>query len=762
MYHQIVILLSLLAGAVNFSLNGSWEISMGDSGADAPASYTSTCPVPGIASQSSPSIADDLHHCASEVPYDYIWYRRTFTLDTEASQAFLMLRARYNAKVWVNGKEVGYDDACAYSHSRFDVHNALNFKGENEIVVRVGSWNTASFPSKENKSEWWRTSRCPGLIDNVWIELSGEVSADRLEVLPDVEGGKVCLRATLTSTRNCVVKPVFVVRDSSGKEVLRAESGRWKLRSGKPLSLSQEADAGCLQTWSAGPDGKPVLYTACLLLGEDVLKTVRFGYRDVRIKGRDVLLNGEKIHFAAENIAFARTLITWADCVMNPGWVRNFLRTVIHDYGFNFLRMHLGHAPSFWYDIADEEGILIQDEWGFMHEKDPQGENLAQTEKEFTAWVKENINHPSIIGWDMENEGDVDLFELSARLREYDPTRMWPEDDFDTQHRYEYSENIVPVPYCEPSAQKPTTVLESCRLWVNQCGQLEPRESFKTSRTASSWGVYYYTSDILEQLQADIHADQGTYFRSIEVQAWAPFALLSGTVNGHNFFRGDIGKSLEPQKNLEVLKSFNGKLGASFLMLQAREWYKDRVSYAPGSTFSKPVVVWNDNSADKALEVCVTLENGAGECVGSDSFKLTVPPHKALTLNDGFSLCLPSDAGFYSLKIKISDGTSSFEGPSRRLAVGLRPQDLSLPFDGAVCVLDHFLPGIPETLKSKIIERTFQNPIDQISKEGRVVKYTVYEKDSAKTFKMSLDPDGNVLSLDLVKDKSTGWLKHAF
>ncbi|MGN0189020.1 MAG: glycoside hydrolase, partial [Candidatus Cryptobacteroides sp.] len=598
--------------------------------------------------------------------------------------------------------------------------------------------------------------------DNVWIELAGDVSAGRLEVLPDVAGGKITLRVTLNGTRNCVVKPFFVVRDSSGKEVLRAEAGRQRLRSGEPLHLCLDADAGALQTWSAGPDGKPVLYSVQILLGDEVLKTVRFGYRDVKIRGKDVLVNGEKTHFAAENIAFYRTLITWADCVMNPDWVRNFLRTAIHTYGFNFLRMHLGHAPSFWYDIADEEGIMIQDEWCFMHEKDPQGENLAQTEREFAAWVGQNINHPSIIGWDMENEGDVDLFDLSSRLREYDPTRMWSEDDFDTQHRYEYSENIVPVPYCEPSAEKPTTVLESCRLWVNQRGQLEPRENFKTSRTASSWGVYYYTTDIIEQLQADIHADQGTYFRSIEVQAWAPFALLSGTVNGHNFFRGDIGKALEPQKNLEVLKSFNGRLGASFLMLQAREWYRDRVSYAPGSIFSKPVVVWNDNGEEKPLDVCVTLEDEEGKCAGRESFKVTVPPYKALTLDGSFSLRLPSAEGIYLLRITVSDGDSSFEGPSRRLSVGQRPQDLSLPFEGAVCVLDHFLPGIPESLKPKIIERTFLNPIDQISKGGQVVKYTVYEKDSAKTFKMALDPDGNVLSRELLKDKSSGWLKHAF
>lgn len=753
------LLSDLSVSATDFSLDGMWDVAMGE---ELPKEYLSVCPVPGIASQASVPIAADLHHFASEVDYDWVWYRKRFVVSSNASQAFLMLRAKYNAKVWLNGNEIGFDDSCAYSHARFDITNALNVDGENEIVVRVGSWRTASFPSKENKSEWWRTSRCPGIIDNVWIELSDDIAAQRLEALPDVETGVVRFRATVSSLKTKKIKSCFVVKNSDDVELFRSPISKQKLCKGESASFESVVDASSLELWSAGPNGRPVLYKVELVADDKILKSIRFGYREVKINGRDVIMNGKKVHFAAENIAFARTLISWADYVMNPEWVRFFLRTVIHEYGFNFLRMHLGHAPSFWYDIADEEGILIQDEWCFMHEKDPVGDDLLQTEKEFTAWVKENINHPSIIGWDMENEGDVELKELSARLKEYDPTRMWSEDDFDTQHRYEYSENILPEPYCVVSNDKPTTVLESCRLWINPSRELEPAESFKTSRTATSWGVYYYTPEILEQLQADIHADQGTYFRSIEVQAWAPFALLSGTINGHDFFRGDIGKVLEPQKNLLVLKSFNCPVGASLQMLQAREWYKERVSYHPGSKFSKNVVVWNDQSKEESFSVTVSLRDSIGAIVASDSFSVIVPAGRSVTMNNMFSLDLPYVSGYYDVLISIDDGLNKYEGPSRRIAVGARPQDLSQPFDGAVCVLDHFLSGISVMQKKYIIEHTRFNPIDKIAKGGKVVNYTVYSSESAKTYKLSIGEFGEIISKDVVKDKSSGWLQHAF
>ncbi len=45
--------------------------------------------------------------------------------------------------------------------------------------------------------------------------------------------------------------------------------------------------------------------------------------------------------------------------------------------------MYLGLAPDFWYDLADEYGILIQNEWPMWKNR---GWN-EQIEKEYTDWV---------------------------------------------------------------------------------------------------------------------------------------------------------------------------------------------------------------------------------------------------------------------------------------------------------------------------------------------------------------------------------------
>lgn len=763
---NIIAAVSLLAAHPSImSLDGNWQTALQDA---MPAEYPSSCPVPGIASQSLPPLTDNLHHFATDVDYDCIWYRKNFDVSRPRGGAVLHLRAKYNAEVFLNGKRVGCSDACTYSHAEFDISDYLDFRGPNELVVKVGSWRTASFPSKENKNEWWRTSRCPGIWDSVWIDFYGSLRAPSLEVLPDVEAGKILCRVQVcnNSGRSRRVRGHLFFRDAQGRKVLRYRCRAEKLSAGERRTLAYEiADPG-FKLWTPGRKGAPILYSADYLCRKRLLKTVRFGYRDVKISGTRVLINGVPTHFCSENVAFQRTLISWADAVMDPVWVRRFIRTMIHDYGFNHLRMHLGHAPSFWYDIADEEGLMLQDEWCFMHEKDPSGEKLEQTGTEFRLWVRENINHPSVIAWDMENEGDVSLTDLCTELKAYDPTRPWAEDDFDTQHRYEYSENIVPRPYCEPDAVRPTTVLESCRLWINPYGQLEPRENFKTSRTASSWGVFYYDTPRLERLQAAIHADQGTYFRSLKVLAWAPFAALSGTVNGHNFFRGNIRDSLVARENLKVLSALNSDVGGSLLTLQAREFYKDRISHAPGSSFTRPVVLWNDTGSDVDAKVKVALLDATGSELAAAEFRACVPAFDALTLKDAFKLNLPSEAGEYDVVVSLEYEGDSFECFPRRICCGLQPEDLSKPFPGAVCVLDHFLPGLSDTEKAGIIKAAAGNPIDGISRsaDGLLkLRYTKYDPDLSKSFETTVDKSGKAVAVRSIRQRSSaGWLQHAF
>lgn len=730
-------------------LNGRWEVAMGDR---QPAAYPATIPVPGVLTMATPQFAPaielDGNDLLDDVGYDYIWYRRHFTLDDPLCQrAFLNIRAKYNVRVYLNGQEIGYDHHSTYSHARFEVSEALNRVGENELVVRVGSWNTASAPSRENSAEWWRNSRAPGIWDDVTLELGSDVDIVHIKLLPDLKAGVTHIEAIVNRAADL----------KAGVEILDAE----QVVSGAELTLADGTAAGAIPSqmltpWTPGKTGNPKLYRARMRITDADGRVVAersqpFGYRSIETRGRDVLLNGEKIMFRADNIAFVRALTRWNAGAFDEQWIRAFLRAAIHDYGFNYLRIHLGHAYNKWYEIADQEGILLHDEWRYMHDDEPMGRALAEAQIELRRWVEQNVNHPSIVVWDQENEGNVRLENLKKELRTYDPTRLWGEDDYYAKHVYDYSERAIPAPFFAASADKPSTVLESCRLWLNEPGLLEPREDFKTSRTASGWGVWYFDRATIGQLHADLHADIGTYFRSIRVQAWSPFALLSGWVNGQNYFYGNLADSLTPQPNLLVLKALNRPVGASIDMLQATEWYLDKTTYTPGKKYRKPVLVWNDTK--DAYRGTLRLE--VGGVVTQKS--VTIPAWGVQRVEMRFTA--PTQKGVWMLRPSL-DAT---EGVARRILVAGSGEQIPAealafggsrtPIEGGEGVIRNFLHSdynAPEAVERAIIAAVDGGLLDKLSfEDGRYrLQSTRFTPTTAITTTTRLDASGNTLSTE--------------
>ena len=68
------------------------------------------------------------------------------------------------------------------------------------------------------------------------------------------------------------------------------------------------------------------------------------------------------------------------------------------------MRICVGIAPDFWYDLADEYGLMFQNEWLYWQNH---GWN-DELRKEYTDWVWTDGNHPSIAIWDAINENTDD------------------------------------------------------------------------------------------------------------------------------------------------------------------------------------------------------------------------------------------------------------------------------------------------------------------------------------------------------------------
>jgi hypothetical protein len=100
---------------------------------------------------------------------------------------------------------------------------------------------------------------------------------------------------------------------------------------------------------------------------------------------------------------------------------------------WNAMRFSVGRAPRFWYDLADEVGLLLADEFMMWTAIDGTADDWTgeEMEKIFVSWVRDNWNHPSIAWWDASNETYDDLStETVAAVRHLDPTRQWENGGF--------------------------------------------------------------------------------------------------------------------------------------------------------------------------------------------------------------------------------------------------------------------------------------------------------------------------------------------
>jgi hypothetical protein len=136
----------------------------------------------------------------------------------------------------------------------------------------------------------------------------------------------------------------------------------------------------------------PALYTATLRADGDE-RIVRFGLRSLRAAGATLLLNEQPI--------YPRMILSWGwyaeTLCPNPGPERvraDFAR--LKAMGYNGVKLCLWFPPQYYFDIADELGILLWVELP-MWLPEPDAHFRRQTPLEYERLVRLAAPHPSVI-----------------------------------------------------------------------------------------------------------------------------------------------------------------------------------------------------------------------------------------------------------------------------------------------------------------------------------------------------------------------------
>ncbi|MEI8291690.1 MAG: glycoside hydrolase family 2 TIM barrel-domain containing protein [Verrucomicrobiota bacterium] len=437
------------------SLDGAWQIAEG-SLSNVPMRFDRTVTVPGLVDLATPPFVEPGPKVANrkQVPQkdlrrDAFWYRRTFTM-TAPIPAMATLRvgkAMFGTRLILNGKLLG-DHAPCFTPGFFEAKDALK-TGENELLIRVGADRDAVTAAVPSGFDFEKDRYIPGIFDSVELILCGTPNIVNVQVAPDLTNQQAKVRVWLKTVTDGEV--TVEVRAAKSRKVVSKCTARLTASAEQMVDLVMPM-AGC-RWWS--PED-PFLYELTARTAGDEF-TTRFGMREFKLDpatGR-AMLNGKPYFMRGSNITLyrffedsERGVLPWSEA-----WVRK-LHQRVKDMHWNSLRYCIGFPPEFWYRIADEEGVLIQDEfpiwfggtkWSALS-KELKTDELA---KEYAEWMRERWNHPCVVVWDANNEtvcaetgpAIQSVRGLDLSNRPWDDSYNYPQDPGDVyeSHPYHFS-----------------------------------------------------------------------------------------------------------------------------------------------------------------------------------------------------------------------------------------------------------------------------------------------------------------------------------
>lgn len=348
---------------------------------------------------------------ADQSNYSHCWYRTHFSVSTDDRSKRIYLRfdgAGIMAEVFLNGVKLGRH-VGAYTAFVFDATDQIKHGEDNVLAVRCDNkTDIVGNLSKATGKIFGYYCIAAGLYRPVWLFKTDACHISPLDYGSSgiyvtetnlASGGadvsiKAVLRNTETAAREFVLR--HTVRDAADKSVGVLE-GRIRLGAGESATQTSAGQLANVTYWTPADPRLYTVRTELLVDGavRDVVST-RTGFRSIKLQNRQLALNGQPVRL------FGAALHSRSE--RNFHAVRNIeIQRDLEDLkavGFNSAFFcHYPH-PQYSYDLADEMGLMIWAEDGFVNGS-YQPEISAGIVREM---VRQCYNHPSIFCWSASNE----------------------------------------------------------------------------------------------------------------------------------------------------------------------------------------------------------------------------------------------------------------------------------------------------------------------------------------------------------------------
>jgi hypothetical protein len=420
----------------------------------------------------------------------------------------------------------------------------------------------------------------------------------------------------------------------------------------------------------------PFLYELTVSTGADSL-TTRFGMRSFRFnpETKRAELNGKTYFMRGTNTCFfrfaedpARGNLPWRE-----DWVRNVIRSW-KSMHWNSARYCIGFPPEVWYRVADEEGLLVQDEYPIWYggtgwSKGRPALKHGQIARDYVDWMQERWNHACVVIWDAQNETstqetgaaihEVRALDLSGRPWDNGyGTEDQPGDSFES-HPYLFSNanfklrqlaGVNPTPGGNARGNKGGNAIiinEYCWLWLN-------RDGTPTTLTKQVYKNLLGDNATPEQCRT-LHA---RYVAAL-TEFWRCHRKCAGVLHfcSLSYSRAG-GQTCDDYVDLEKLTfepEFRKYVGDAFapvgLMI---DFWADEPN--GGEERQVPVVVINDLAQDWIGQVRFrVLKDGKALSEKTENLEMPALGDKSVT----FACTIPAETGSYQLEAALIKGDAA-------------------------------------------------------------------------------------------------------
>jgi len=707
------------AERVTLPLDGTWQIADSVAAEPAPRAFRATVAVPGLVHNARPPFPDVdafdsvelvnnkigqklLPESArvaapgvSRQTRNYFWYRRTFAAPVTKAVATLRVnKAQFGTAVWVNGKKVGEYPGC-FSAGVFDLTPAMRWQGENVLLVRIGAHPgvlPATFPAGTDfeKLKW-----TPGIYDRVSVHVADNPVIESVQVAPRLGPSEILVETKVVNRGGTPVTFEVGQAVRTWKGDARVAAGRSEsltLAPGESRAVRQTIAIPGAHHWS--PED-PFLYVLDTTTGGDSLVT-RFGMREFRCDTatKRAFLNGRPYFLRGSNVTLHRFFedpesgeLPW-----NEAWVRRLLTEIPKRMSWNAFRFCIGPVPDQWLEIADETGLLVQNEffvwtgdttWSQWPDRRWDAQELV---RQYSEWMRDNWNHPSVAIWDANNETKDAVFgekvipavrglDLSNRPWEnsYNPP-VGPDDPIE-DHPYLFSAEVFGQPPFDmtmlergsgastqpPFAARAMILNEYGWLWVRRDG--EP--TLLTTKVYDRLLGKDATPAQRLELNAYLLAGKTEYWRAHRNYAGVlHFVYLTCSYPG--VFTAD---HFEDVRALKLNPWFEDYMGEAMKPLGVYVNFFEP-TLAPGKPRSFHVMMVNDRDRAQKGELRLVLEREGGAEVARAVRPFEIGPLG--TLGHDLELAAPGEPGRYLLKATATSDDGARTVSRRKVTIGER------------------------------------------------------------------------------------------